>query len=141
VRPFFVPRAGTSRDLGPATVPFSMVISALQHGQIHESDQCLDLRNCPYVFYEQFAAALNRVRSWSPCARETVLDYVLKGEAMSARLGNVLFWLCIITAGAWLWFAHSIGADRDSPAMVYGGAGIALAVGWALRYFTRRRLG
>jgi hypothetical protein len=70
-----------------------------------------------------------------------VLDYVLKGEAMSARLGNVLFWLCIIIAGAWLWLAHSMGADQDSPAMVYGGAGIALAVGWALRYFTRRRLG
>jgi hypothetical protein len=70
-----------------------------------------------------------------------VLDYVLKGEAMSARLGNVLFWLCIIIAGAWLWLGHSMGADQDSPVMVYGGAGIALAVGWALRYFTRRRLG
>jgi len=61
---------------------------------------------------------------------------------MSARLGNVLFWLCIIAAGAWLLLAHSTGADLDSPAMVYGGAGITLAVGWALRYIlTRRRLG
>jgi hypothetical protein len=62
------------------------------------------------------------------------------GEAMAVRLGN-LFWLCIIIAGAWLLLAHSMGVDQDSPAMVYGGAGIALAVGWALRYIARRRLG
>jgi hypothetical protein len=52
-----------------------------------------------------------------------------------------LFWLCIIIAGAWLLLAHSIGADQDMPAVVYGGAGIALAVGWALRHITRRGLG
>jgi opacity protein-like surface antigen len=60
---------------------------------------------------------------------------------MAVRLGNFLFWLCIIIAGAWLLLAHSMGVDQDSPAMVYGGAGIALAVGWALRYIARRRLG
>ena len=48
---------------------------------------------------------------------------------MTARLGNVLFWLCIIIAGAWLWLAHSMGADLDSPAMVYGGAGIGSWMG------------
>jgi opacity protein-like surface antigen len=37
--------------------------------------------------------------------------------------------------------AHSMGVDQDSRAMVYGGAGIALAVGWALRHITRRGLG
>ena len=56
------------------------------------------------------------------------------------RLGNFLFWLFIIIAGAWLLLAHSIGADQDMPAVVYGGAGIALAVGWALRHITRRGL-
>jgi hypothetical protein len=63
------------------------------------------------------------------------------GEATAVRLGNFLFWLFIIIAGAWLLLAHSIGADQDMPAVVYGRAGIALAVGWALRHITRRGLG
>jgi hypothetical protein len=63
------------------------------------------------------------------------------GEATAVRLGNFLFWLCIIIAGAWLLLAHNMGVDQDSRVMVYGGAGIALAVGWALRYIARRRLG
>jgi hypothetical protein len=65
----------------------------------------------------------------------------LERKATAVRLGNFLFWLCIIIAGAWLWLAHSIGADQDMPAVVFGGAGIALAVGWALRHITRRGLG
>jgi hypothetical protein len=64
-----------------------------------------------------------------------------QGGAMSARLGHVLFWLCIIIAGAWLWLAHVMGLANDNPGITYIGALIVLAVGWALRYFTQRRLG
>jgi hypothetical protein len=81
-----------------------------------------------------------RARDYRCHDNSGVLDCIpLTGEAMAVRLGNALFWLFIIIAGAWLWFAHSMGVDRDSPAVVYGGAGIALALGWALRYITRGR--
>ena len=69
-------------------------------------------------------------------------DNGIPGGTMAARLGIVLFWIFILIAGAWLLLARSVGLDQDSPAITYVGAGIILAVGWALRYIlTRGRLG
>jgi hypothetical protein len=85
------------------------------------------------------SGAMRQSRRFSDIGRR--LCCMGHGEATAVRLGNFLFWLFVIIAGAWLLLAHSIGADQDMPAVVYGGAGIALAVGWALRHITRRGLG
>jgi hypothetical protein len=65
-----------------------------------------------------------------------------RSNTMAARLGNVLFWAGILIAGAWLWFAAQIGllknpSDGQSLVVAYGGAGIVVLIGWALRYILR----
>jgi hypothetical protein len=65
-----------------------------------------------------------------------------RSNPMAARLGNVLFWASILIAGVWLWFAAEIGllknpSDGQSLVVSYGGAGIVVLIGWALRYILR----
>ena len=73
------------------------------------------------------------MRTWLPVRVETLwrlrvrglrrlvrLPLVLDdchGEATVVRLGNFLFLLCIIIAGAWLLLAHNIGADQAGDAV------------------------
>ena len=65
-----------------------------------------------------------------------------RSSTMAARLGNVLFWTGILIAGAWLRFAAEIGllknpSDGQSLVVAYGGVGIVVLIGWALRYILR----
>jgi hypothetical protein len=65
-----------------------------------------------------------------------------RSNTVAARLGNVLFSTGILIAGAWLWLAAEIGllknpSDGQSLVVAYGGAGIVVLIGWALRYILR----
>ncbi|MGC2080385.1 MAG: hypothetical protein WA728_31115 [Xanthobacteraceae bacterium] len=51
---------------------------------------------------------------------------------MAVRLGNVLLWASILIAGGWVWLNYDLG--QQSPAITWGGAGLALLVGRACKY-------
>jgi hypothetical protein len=57
---------------------------------------------------------------------------VLWRGAMSARLGNVLFWASILIAGGWVWLNYHY--EQQNSAITWGGAALAWLVGRACQY-------
>jgi hypothetical protein len=61
------------------------------------------------------------------------------GEKMAARLGEVLFWACIILAGLWLYAVYGPGAGPKVDITGYAIAASLVLIGWALRYILAGR--
>jgi hypothetical protein len=58
---------------------------------------------------------------------------------MAARLGEVLFWACIILAGLWLYAVYGPGAGPKVDITGYAIAASLVLIGWALRYILAGR--
>ena len=53
---------------------------------------------------------------------------------MAARLGEVVFWACIILAGLWLYAVYGPGGGPKVDITGYAIAAGPVLIGWALRY-------
>jgi hypothetical protein len=58
---------------------------------------------------------------------------------MAARLGEILFWACIILSGLWLYAVYGPGGGPKVDITGYAIAAGLVLIGWGLRYILASR--